>query len=273
VNKNIAAWLCMGPVAMGGCGSAPKPVIPDGSARTPVNTEAKILDYKARTSEEESNYRERSALSRQVESLNREIYELKTYLVQLAGAREPAAARRKGQTVATPGKPVATPPPRIASSQEQTGATVPLKTESPRKPQQVAERETMEVREQSVLFRVMQPADQTAFTPSRVLQQHLLTAAKSARRIEIRGRTDVDEDSEAARRTASERARQARLFLVKHGIAPSKIDVSFMGSGGLVATNATPEGKALNRRVEIDAMDLNTQTFRDNGSMKVGSAP
>src|ERR1019366_842964 len=69
---------------VGACSSAPKPVVPDGANRKPVNSEARIAEYRARTSEEQAASAERSALTRQVAYLQGEILKLKTYVIQLS---------------------------------------------------------------------------------------------------------------------------------------------------------------------------------------------
>jgi outer membrane protein OmpA-like peptidoglycan-associated protein len=47
------------------------------------------------------------------------------------------------------------------------------------------------------------------------------------------------------------RAEAVRDFIVSEGIDPSIIDVSGEGESNPVASNATPEGRAQNRRVDI----------------------
>ena len=47
------------------------------------------------------------------------------------------------------------------------------------------------------------------------------------------------------------RANAARDYLVAHGVAPSRITTTGMGSAQPVASNATAAGRAENRRVEI----------------------
>jgi len=89
-----------------GCASTPKSaLIPDGSNRTEVNSDAKIQDYTAKTAESESNTRERSALERKVDDLSRQVAELKAYIVKLDEASMPkktkvVAKKAKAKTIA-----------------------------------------------------------------------------------------------------------------------------------------------------------------------------
>ncbi len=47
------------------------------------------------------------------------------------------------------------------------------------------------------------------------------------------------------------RADAVRGFLVSHGVAPDRITAQGFGMARAVADNASPEGRADNRRVEI----------------------
>lgn len=259
MKKNLIALAITGTFALAGCSSVPKPVVPDGSERTPINSPAKIEDFKARTAEETANYNERTALARQVEALNRQVAELKAYLLM---AQMTAEANRQARAVlpaATPAKVSPAPTPAPAKGIGDGG-------------------ETIEVRERAVVFRVTHPFGKADFMPSSALEEQLLSAARAAKHIEIRGRTDAQYDNPADRAIALQRALRARGFLISNGIAPSKIRWMSMASGGHVADNSTIEGRAKNRRVEIETMDLDTTAFNElaptmsQGQMQLGSA-
>ena len=86
--------------AVAACSSVPKPVTPDGASRKPVNSEARISEYRVRTGEEQAAAADRSALSRQVAYLQGEITKLKTYVVQLstiAATTDRSEERRVGK--------------------------------------------------------------------------------------------------------------------------------------------------------------------------------
>lgn len=79
MNKLLPAALV--PLLFAGCSSVPQPVMPSGSNRQPVNTDARIEDYKVKTADDVADYRERTVLSREVKSLTQDINTLKTYIV------------------------------------------------------------------------------------------------------------------------------------------------------------------------------------------------
>jgi len=252
MNKNLIALAIAGGFALAGCSSVPKPVVPDGSDRTPINSPAKIEDYKARTAEETANYAERTELARRVEALNRQLAELKAYMLMLQMQTE--ANRPKAQPALQAAAP-ATVSPAPARAVGDGG-------------------ETIEIREQAVVFRVMHPFGKTDFKPSSALEEQLLRAARAAKHIEIRGRTDGQYDNAGDRAVAAQRALQARRFLLSNGIESSKIRWASMGAGGHIADNSTIEGRAKNRRVEIETMDLDTTAFngQEQGHLQIGSA-
>jgi len=69
--------------------------------------------------------------------------------------------------------------------------------------------------------------------------------------VQVVGHTDSD-GSESYNQTLSEnRAASVRTYLVQRGIASSRISTIGMGESSPVASNATPQGKAENRRIEF----------------------
>jgi OmpA-OmpF porin, OOP family len=77
--------------------------------------------------------------------------------------------------------------------------------------------------------------------------------AKGARVVDIDvvGHTDSDGTEEYNQGLSERRAQSVRDYLVSEGVDPNIIDVSGQGELNPVASNATREGRALNRRVEI----------------------
>ncbi|MDF1549528.1 MAG: PorP/SprF family type IX secretion system membrane protein, partial [Bacteroidales bacterium] len=69
--------------------------------------------------------------------------------------------------------------------------------------------------------------------------------------IEIEGHTDNIGETESNKRHSLRRAQAISNYLVKQGILPSRIRVRGKGEGKPIATNATEEGRAKNRRVEF----------------------
>lgn len=80
----------------------------------------------------------------------------------------------------------------------------------------------------------------------------LLQAAQLASAIVVRGRTDAEQESLSDSRLARERAEAMRKFLVGGGISAQRIRVQYQGAGDFVADNGDAEGRALNRRVEVE---------------------
>jgi OOP family OmpA-OmpF porin len=77
--------------------------------------------------------------------------------------------------------------------------------------------------------------------------------AKGARVVDINviGHTDSDGSEEYNQALSVRRAESVRDYMVSQGVDPSIIDVSGEGESNPVASNATKEGRAENRRVDI----------------------
>jgi outer membrane protein OmpA-like peptidoglycan-associated protein len=77
-------------------------------------------------------------------------------------------------------------------------------------------------------------------------------AARAANRIYLHGHTDAFVASEAGTELAIQRAVEVRRLLISLKTEPQRIRMFYRGAGDFVANNSTSEGKALNRRVEIE---------------------
>ena len=77
--------------------------------------------------------------------------------------------------------------------------------------------------------------------------------AKGARVVDINviGHTDSDGSEEYNQTLSVRRAESVRDYMVSEGIDPSIIDISGEGESNPIASNATKEGRAQNRRVDI----------------------
>jgi len=80
----------------------------------------------------------------------------------------------------------------------------------------------------------------------------LLGHARRAELIVARGRTDGEVENAAESRIARDRAAAVRTYLVQAGIDPARIRTSWQPIGDHAANNRTAEGRALNRRVEVE---------------------
>lgn len=93
-------------------------------------------------------------------------------------------------------------------------------------------------------------------SPEVQIDDHLLDplgmAARAANRIYLHGHTDAYVASETGTALAISRAVEVRRLLISLNVEPERIRLFYRGAGNFVANNSTPEGKALNRRVEIE---------------------
>jgi outer membrane protein OmpA-like peptidoglycan-associated protein len=80
----------------------------------------------------------------------------------------------------------------------------------------------------------------------------LVEDAKTAPLVLLRGRTDGTSDAPAESRIARDRAAAVREYLVAAGVDPARIRATYQPAGDHVADNQSADGRALNRRVEIE---------------------
>jgi OOP family OmpA-OmpF porin len=69
--------------------------------------------------------------------------------------------------------------------------------------------------------------------------------------VQITGHTDSTGATDYNQKLSEQRAATVKDFLVKNGVDPSKISILGMGERQPLADNATKEGRAKNRRVEV----------------------
>jgi outer membrane protein OmpA-like peptidoglycan-associated protein len=75
--------------------------------------------------------------------------------------------------------------------------------------------------------------------------------ANPAVRIEVAGYTDSTGSTARNTRLSAARALAVRAYLARRGVAPDRMQTKGYGPANPVASNATPEGRAQNRRVEL----------------------
>jgi outer membrane protein OmpA-like peptidoglycan-associated protein len=80
----------------------------------------------------------------------------------------------------------------------------------------------------------------------------LISQARSAVLITLRGRTDGEVEMPAESRVARGRAAAVRTWLVQSGVDPARIRTTWQPVGDHIANNGTVDGRRLNRRVEIE---------------------
>lgn len=74
-------------------------------------------------------------------------------------------------------------------------------------------------------------------------------------RVRIEGYTDERASEEHNQELSVERAESVKRILVGFGVGPERLDVVGYGESHPIASNDTPEGRALNRRVELDVIE------------------
>ncbi len=114
----------------------------------------------------------------------------------------------------------------------------------------------------AALVQVTFPKNGTAFKPSPAVFPTLIASAKAADQINIRGRTDSRGAGPIDEKVALGRAMSAKSYLVAHGVDGNKIKVQSQGAGDYAAPNMTKEGRALNRRVEIEIVSARIAELR-----------
>ncbi len=80
---------------------------------------------------------------------------------------------------------------------------------------------------------------------------NVLTRQDPDSKIVVQGYTDSQGSETFNLELSRQRAEAVRSYLVSHGIAPDRISAEGFGPARPIANNASPEGRANNRRVEI----------------------
>ncbi|HVZ38004.1 MAG TPA: OmpA family protein [Candidatus Kapabacteria bacterium] len=74
-------------------------------------------------------------------------------------------------------------------------------------------------------------------------------------RIEVQGHTDNDGETNANQTLSENRANTVMRYLIDHGIKPGRLKAIGYGERQPIASNATSDGKRLNRRVMVRILD------------------
>jgi K(+)-stimulated pyrophosphate-energized sodium pump len=80
-----------------------------------------------------------------------------------------------------------------------------------------------------------------------------LTARPSSR-IRITGYTDNTGEAASNQQLSQARADQVKALLADRGVAPERIETAGLGQEKPMFPNDTPEGRARNRRIEIEIL-------------------
>lgn len=219
---------------------------------------------------------ERTDLMQKMQEMGSELAELrgrlkseKTPAGDVAATRSSAVNAAVAAAIA--GSPASTPGARQPAF-VRVGRNIPVSIKvAARTPILIAtsrvNRETIVIQDKGMIFRVMHGYGRTEFHPSVSLQQQLLQAARAGKHIEIRGRTDANLANDADRNIAMQRALNARVFLANNGIHPRKMHIDYLAAGDNVADNRTVDGRARNRRVEIETAGISADVLEDMASI------
>ncbi len=80
--------------------------------------------------------------------------------------------------------------------------------------------------------------------------------------VEVAGYTDSRGDANYNRELSERRANTVRHYLVEHGVSAKRLTAAGYGESDPVADNATPDGRAKNRRVMLRILNLNEKKRR-----------
>lgn len=72
-----------------------------------------------------------------------------------------------------------------------------------------------------------------------------------AQRINVIGHTDDSGDKEHNKQISEARAKEVASYLSSRGVSMDQIKITFFGADRPLASNSTPEGRQLNRRVDV----------------------
>lgn len=99
------------------------------------------------------------------------------------------------------------------------------------------------------------PFNKADFRPTLAQETALASLLASARRVEIRGRTDGPRPSPADERIAFLRAQGAMNYVVSRGMPATRVTVNYVSGSDYIGINDTTLGRMQNRRVEIEVFN------------------
>jgi outer membrane protein OmpA-like peptidoglycan-associated protein len=104
----------------------------------------------------------------------------------------------------------------------------------------------------TALLRINFGFSSSKFEPTPEIGEALIAAGRTARRVNVRGHSDKTGTVEANRLISLARAVSVRKYLIANGIAKNKIFVSSKGFDEPLGDNSTDEGRAKNRRADVE---------------------
>ena len=234
VKFNRMTWGAVAVAALvSGCGSFPKPAEPDGSSRVAVNSPARLAQLQDRVYTDRAILTENNQLKAQLGELRAQLSEMRD-IVRSALALPPVPVH----VIPTAPQPQAAQPTADTPiSKAGPASTLPAKA--------------LEVTATGAVVRVFHDFAKTDFLPTSDTAKLLRAAAPSADSIVVRGHTDSATPNPVDRLIAIERAVKARSWLLANGVEAGSVRLQFRSAGGFIAENETAQGRALNRRVDV----------------------
>src|SRR6516225_8418260 len=148
-------------------------------------------------------------------------------------------------------------------------ANAPVRAQTAEEQERSYRREAMEqalqTKEQFDLYGLHFDSDKATIQPeSKSLLDDIATALKNFPdwHLRIVGHTDSTADPMHNLHLSVDRALAVKAALVDRGVDPQRLVVSGLGENQPIANNATPEGRALNRRVELDRVTDSAEAKR-----------
>ncbi len=229
------------------CGSIPKPVVPDGSTRVMANDPARISAIQKQVIQDRTALTENNALRAELLVIREQLNEMRGIIRSALELPKPPALQPSPAVA-----PVVLYPARVGSSSAPAGPALSSAVLPPR---------SYELIDGGAVVRVFHDFGKTNFSPADDLAGILLDTARNSKSIRIKGLTDNIGVSAANQETARLRALSAWQWMVARGIDPAVIATRFHSTGHTLSSNDSAEGRALNRRVEIEFRGDSLKTF------------